>query len=149
MTEQNLIKVARELIDAFNAGDSERFKKHVAADAVYDEVGTQRKIRGVDGWVQAWEQWRHALPDVKGEITNVVASSNTVVQEITWQRTHSGPLQLPGGAIPPSGKRQITRASQLLVFEGNRVKECRHYFDMLSLLQQIGAMPQPVRASAA
>jgi steroid delta-isomerase-like uncharacterized protein len=147
MPEQNLIGIARELIDAFNAGDTQRFKKHVTADVVYDEVGTQRKMQGADAWVQAWEAWRQALPDVKGTITSAVISGNTVVQEITWQGTHSGPLPLPGGTIPASGKRQITRASQVLIFEGDRVKESRHYFDMLSLLQQIGAIPQPTGAS--
>ena len=148
MSEQNLIGIARELIDAFNTGDAERFKKHVIADVVYDEVGTQRKMHGADSWIQAWEMWRQALPDVKGTITSAVASGNTVVQEITWQGTHSGPLPLPGGTIPASGKRQITRASQVLIFSGDRVKESRHYFDMLSLLQQIGAIPQATRASA-
>ena len=148
MSEQNLIGIARELIDAFNAGDGKRFKKHLAPGVVYDEVGTQRRIQGADAWVQTWEQWRSALPDVKGTITNAVASGNTVVQEITWQGTQSGPLQMPGGTIPPSGKRQITRASQVLVFEGDRVKESRHYFDMLGLLQQIGAAPQQAKATA-
>ena len=65
-----------------------------------------------------------------------------MVQEITWQGTHSGPLSLPGGTIPPSGKCQITRTSLVLVFEDGKVKESRIYFDMLSLLQQIGAIPQ-------
>src|SRR5439155_19484184 len=119
MSEQNLIGIARELIDAFNAGDAERFKKHVTADVVYDEVGTQRKMQGADAWVQAWEVWRQALPDVKGTITSAVASGNTVVQEVTWQGTHSGPLPLPSGTIPASGKLQITRASLVLIFEGD------------------------------
>ena len=83
MSEQNLLGIARELIDAFNAGDAERFKKHVTADVVYDEVGTQRKMQGADAWVQTWEAWRQALPDVKGTITSAVASGSTVVQEIT------------------------------------------------------------------
>ena len=74
MSEQNLIGIARELIDAFNAGDTERFKKHVTADVVYDEVGTQRKMQGADAWVQAWEAWRQALPDVKGTITSAVVT---------------------------------------------------------------------------
>jgi steroid delta-isomerase-like uncharacterized protein len=147
MAEQNLTQIARELIEAFNAGDVSRFKKTVAADVVYDEVGTQRQIRGADNWVRTWEQWRHAMPDVKGTITNTVSSGNTVVQEITWEGTQSGPLELPGGTSPASGKRQVTRATQVMVFEGDRVKESRHYFDMLSLLQQIGAIPQQVRVS--
>src|SRR5438093_13205080 len=103
-------------------------------------------MQGADAWVQAWEAWRQALRDVKATITSADVSANTVVQEITWQRTHSGPLPLPGGTIPASGKRQITRASQVLIFAGDRVKESRHYFDMLSLLQQIGAIPEPTGA---
>ncbi len=98
--------------------------------------------------MEVWEQWRSASPDVNGTITNAVASGNTVVQEITWQATQTGPLSLPGRTIPPSGKRHVTRSSLVLVFEGDRVKESRLYFDMLSLLQQIGAIPQQAGASA-
>ncbi len=46
---------------------------------------------------------------------------------------------MSGRTIPPSGKRQTTRAAQVLTFEGDKIKESRPYFDMLSLLQQIGA----------
>ena len=148
MSEQNLIGVARDLIEAFNAKDSQRFKQQLAANVVYDEVGTNRKSQGADAWLQVWEQWRTAFPDVKGTITNAVASGNTVVQEITWQGTHGGPLALPSGTVNASGKRQTTRTSLVLVFENDRVKESRLYFDMLSLLQQIGAMPQQAGASA-
>lgn len=148
MSEQNLIGIARDLIDAFNAKDGERFKKQLAATVVYDEVGTNRKFEGADAWVEVWEQWRKAFPDVQGTITNAIASGNTVVQEITWQGTQSGALSLPSGTIPPSGKTQITRTSLVLVFEGDRVKESRIYFDMLSLLQQIGAISQQAAASA-
>jgi steroid delta-isomerase-like uncharacterized protein len=148
MSEQNLSGIARDLIDAFNAGNGERFKKQLTASVVYDEIGTNRKFQGADAWLQVWEHWRNAFPDLNGTITNAVACGNTVVQEITWQGTHSGPLSLPGGTIPPSGKRQITRTSLVLVFEDGKVKESRIYFDMLSLLQQIGAIPQQAGASA-
>jgi steroid delta-isomerase-like uncharacterized protein len=148
MKEQNLVTIAQELIEAFNANDAQRFKKHLTTNVVYDEVGTQRKLQGADAWVKTWEEWRRALPDVKGTVTNAVASGNTVVQEITWKGTHDGPLNLPDRTISPSGKRQVTRASHVLVFEGDKVKECRHYFDMLSLLQQVGALPMQAKATA-
>ena len=147
MAETNLTAVAREMIEAFNAGDMERGKKVLAANSVYDEVATQRRLQGPDAIVQSWNQWRQAMPDVKGRITNTVASANTVVQEITWEGTHTGTLNLPGNSLPPTGKRQTTRATQVVVFDGNKVKECRHYFDVLSLLQQLGAVPQATRAS--
>ena len=44
-------------------------------------------------------------------------------------------------SLPPSGKRPVTPAAWILTFEGDRVKESHHYFDMMSLLIQIGALP--------
>jgi hypothetical protein len=66
MSEQNLIGIGRDLIDTFNAKDSERFKKQLSNAVVYDEVGTQRKFQSADAWMQVWEQWRKAFPDLKG-----------------------------------------------------------------------------------
>ena len=34
-----------------------------------------------------------------------------------------------------------TPAAMIVKFQGNKVKEIHHYFDMVSFLQQIGAMP--------
>jgi steroid delta-isomerase-like uncharacterized protein len=137
------IGIARELIDAFNAGDGERFKNNLTTDAVYDEVATGRKVQGRDACVQSWQEWRRAMPDAKGKVTNAVTSGNTVVLEITWEGSQTGPLTtVTGQNLPPSGRRQVTRATQILVFEGDKVKETRHYFDCLNLLQQLGAIPQ-------
>lgn len=142
MAEQDLIRVARENIDAFNAGDWERSKATLAGDYLYDEVGTQRRIQGADQTIEALRGWKQAMPDAKGTITNAFVSGNTVTLEITWEGTQTGPLVGPGGTIPASGKRQVTRAAWVSVIEGDKVKETRHYFDMMALLQQLGAAPQ-------
>ena len=142
MAEQDLIRVARENIEAFNAGDWQRVKATLAPDSVYDEVGTQRRLQGADEIIQAFQGWKQAMPDAKGTITNAIASGNTVTQEITWEGTQTGPLMGPGGSLPASGKRQVTRAAQIATIQGDKIKETHHYFDMMSLLQQIGAAPQ-------
>jgi steroid delta-isomerase-like uncharacterized protein len=142
MPEQNLTGVARQMIEAFNAGDYAKCRNCLTADASYDECGTQRKFEGPDAVVKSWEQWRRAMPDAAGTITNQVTFGNTVVQEITWKGTHTGALELPNGTYPASNKPQVTRAIQVLVFAGDRIKECRHYFDSMSLLMQLGIMPQ-------
>ena len=82
------------------------------------------------------------MPDVKGTVTNAVATGNTVVLEVTWQGTHTGPLQSPTGTIPATGRQQTTRASWVQNFDGGKIKESRHYFDMLSFMQQLGLLPQ-------
>ena len=142
MAEQDAIRVARENIEAFNAGDWQRVKATLAPDSVYDEVGTQRRLQGAEEIIEALKGWKQAMPDVRGTVTNAVASGNTVTQEITWEGTQTGPLAGPGGTIPASGKRQVTRAAWIATIQGDKISESRQYFDMMSLLQQLGAAPQ-------
>ena len=75
-------------------------------------------------------------------MTSAVSNGNQVALEVTWKGTHSGPLDTAEGTIPASGKRQETPAAIFFTFEGNKIKESRHYFDSLTLLKQIGAQPK-------
>lgn len=142
MAEQDLIQVARENIAAFEAGDWERFKATMTANPVYQEFATGRRIEGEEQIVQANQGWKNAFPDVKGTIDNAVASGNTVTLEITWTGTNTGPLEGPNGSMPATSKSVTVPAAMVLTFEGEKIKEDHHYFDMMSLLQQLGAVPQ-------
>ena len=142
MAERDFINEARGIVDAFNASDWERCKAVITSDSLYDEVGTSRRLRGVAEIIPCWQTWKEAMPDVKGTVTNGLATGSTVVLEVTWKGTHTGPLKGPKGTLPPSGKPQTTRASWVMNFDGGKIKESRHYFDMLSFMQQIGALPQ-------
>ena len=137
----DLTAIAREAIEAFNASDWERTKAIMTPDYLYNEVGTQRSIQGPEAVVSALQGWKEAMPDATGTVTNAFASGNTVTLEITWEATHTGPLEGPMGTIPASGKLQVTPAAWILTFEGEKIKESHHYFDMLALLAQIGVIP--------
>ena len=82
------------------------------------------------------------MPDVRGTVTNAWATGNTVVLEITWKGTHTGPLQGPSGMVPATGKQQTTRTGWVLNFNGRKIKESRHYFDMFSFMRQLGILSQ-------
>jgi steroid delta-isomerase-like uncharacterized protein len=142
MAEQDLIPAARGAVDAFNASDWERYKTAMTSDCVYDEVGTSRILRGVGEIIRCFQEWKQAMPDVRGTVTNAWATGNTVVLEITWKGTHTGPLQGPTGIVPATGKQQTTRAGWVLNFDGGKIKESRHYFDMFSFMQQLGILSQ-------
>src|SRR5215210_8454933 len=141
MAEQDLIGAARSFVDAFNASDWERFKAALAPDSLYDEVGTSRRIEGVGDIIPCLQAWKEAMPDVKGSVTNALATGNTVILEVLWKGTHTGPLVGPKGTVPATVKQQTTRASWVLNFDGGKIKESRHYFDMLSMMQQLGILP--------
>ncbi len=138
MATQDLTSAARDVVDAFNTADWERCKAILAEDSVYDEVGTSRCLAGHDEIIPALQAWREAMPDVKGTVDSALATGNSVVLEITWQGTHTGPLPGPSGPIAATGKQQTTRAGWVLDFDGGRVQRSRHYFDMLSFMQQLG-----------
>lgn len=146
MTEQDLIQAARGVVEAFNASDWEGYKAALTSDSVYDEVGTSRRVQGAGNIIQHMQGWKVGMPDVKGTVTNTYATGNTVVVELTWKGTHTGPLEGPTGTVQATGKQQTTRSSWVLNFDGGKVKESRQYFDMLSLMQQLGLLSREATA---
>jgi steroid delta-isomerase-like uncharacterized protein len=141
-TADKLVKIAREQVDAFNSGDWERLRAGLASDSRMDELGTERKVDGPDEIIEVFKGWKQAFPDAAGTVRSAFASGDMATLEVTWKGTHSGPLTTAGGTIPASGKRQETPAAIFFTFEGDKIKESRHYFDSLTLLKQIGAQPK-------
>ena len=142
LTTDEIIKIAREQVDAFNTADWGRMQERLASDSRYDELGTQRKIEGSAKIVELFKGWKTAFPDAVGTVTSAVASGNKAALEVTWKGTHTGPLETAEGTIPASGKRQETPAAFFFTFEGDKIKESHHYFDSMTLLKQIGAQPR-------
>jgi steroid delta-isomerase-like uncharacterized protein len=140
--------VATELVEAFNVGSWERLRATLHPDVVYEETGTQRRVDGADAYVRLCQGWKESLPDARGTIQATVTGEQRVVQEILWEGTHSGPLAGPGGVVPPSGKRIRVKGVMWYTIADGRAREIHHHLDVLSLLQQIGAMPAPATAGA-
>lgn len=138
MAAQSLIDAGKAPIIAYNNKDWKAAKASIAASYVYDEVGTQRKVQGADEVIAVWRGWDAAIPDSKAEFHSAIASGNTVVLELTWRGTHNGPLQMPSGAIAPTGKRIEVRACQVTEIKDGKAQATRHYFDMATLLRQLG-----------
>jgi|SRR3954454_16169639 len=139
--------VAREQVEAFNAGDWERFRTTLSDGSVYDEHATQRHLEGQDAILDANRGWKEAFPDARGTVERAMGGNGTVTLEITWEGTQTGPLHTPGGDIPPSSKRVVVKAVEVFDVEGDKIREAHHYFDMMSLMAQLGAVEQVGAAS--
>ncbi len=136
----SLVEIAKASVLGYNEKNWDKVRATVTPGIVYDEVGTDRKLQGINEVLSAWRAWATAIPDSKATIRNEYMSGTTVVLELTWNGTHSGPLQTPNGEIAPTGKKINLRACQVLEIAGDKVATVRHYFDMATLLRQIGAM---------
>lgn len=143
MTGEDLIKLAQINVEAWSKGDWERMKEPLALGVVCHEFGTQRTLRGMDQFVEAYQGWKKMSSDGTGRVIHSFALGDTVVLEVLWTGTQTGPLMGPSGDIPASGKSFSVPAVQVVIFKDDKIIEMRHYFDLLTLLQQIGAAPKP------
>lgn len=138
---EDLLAVARDDLDAFNAGDWDRLRELTATDSVYVEPATGRRVEGVDAILELNKEWKAAFPDAQGTVTGEFACDDRVVMEITWSGTHDGPLSVPGGGtIEPTGRHMETPACQITWVEDGKLKEAHHYFDLLGMMAQLGTV---------
>ena len=146
---QSAEDTARESIECYNAGDFDRLRSLLADDFYEEELATQRRLEGADARVEAAQTWKRAFPDEHGTITGVYTSGNTLAIELTWEGTQSGPIATSDGQeLPPSNKRIKVKSVQVIEIEDGKLKALRHYFDLMTLLKQIGAMDQAEAAIA-
>ena len=138
MSHRSIIDIAKAPIIAYNEKDWNAVRASVALSFVYDEVATNRKPQGVDDVLAVWRGWAAAIPDSKATFHTASATGNTVVLEVTWQGTQTGPLQTVGGEIPPTGRKIALRACQVIEVSNDKVQVMRQYFDMATLMQQLG-----------
>ncbi len=130
---------ARGIVEAFNTADWDGVRTLMGDDSTYTELATQRSLTGADAIIELMQGWRDAMPDVTGTVTSAVEGDGRVALEVTWEGTQTGEMVTEEGTIPPSGRSQRTPAAFLFDFDGDRLTESRHYFDMLGFLKQIGA----------
>jgi steroid delta-isomerase-like uncharacterized protein len=134
------VDLARESIQCFSAGDFDRLRSLLADDSYEEEHATQRRLEGADAQVDAARGWKEAFPDGRGTVQNAYADGNTVVLELTWEGTQTGPMRTPDGQeMPPSNRHGSVHACQVMEIEGGKIKATRAYFDLMTILQQIGA----------
>ena len=132
------IEIAKAPILGYNEKNWPAVRAAVTPDSVYEEVATARRAQGADEIIALWQGWGAALPDSRAAFVNAFPSGNAVVFELGWSGTHRGPLQTPAGSLPATGKTIDIRACWVVELAGDKVKAQRHYFDLATLLRQLG-----------
>ena len=138
LSPKQLIAAAKAPLMAYNDKNWDALKASITPNFVYDEVGTDRKVQGVDNVMPMMKEWGEAIPDSKATFDNAYVSGNTVVIELTWRGTHTGPLNLPSGSVPGTGKSIEMRACNVFEITGDKASMQRQYFDMATMFRQLG-----------
>jgi predicted ester cyclase len=102
--------------------------------------------RGPDfirGFIQVFYEGN---PDLKHTVTSSVELGDTIALEVTVEGTNTGPLRLPAGEVPPTGKAWRLPACVMFRVQDGVFKSYHIYLDMADFLAQIGLMPEAVTA---
>ncbi len=131
-------ELVRKHVEAENAADYEtalasfqhpRYE-YVATDEVYD---------GAEEVRAHWEELNRAFPDQQIEIVALHSADDAVLMEAVARGTHAGPLR----GLPPTGRRIEQQFIAIFVFEGDALVGERVYYDVATVLQQLGIARDP------
>jgi steroid delta-isomerase-like uncharacterized protein len=134
--------VARATIDCFNTGDWDRLRELHAPDCVEEELSTERTLNGFDEMLEAAQGWKRAFPDGQGKVLDAYSDGPIAVLELEWEGTNTGPMDTPDGSqMPATGRHGVVKACQVFEVRDGRVTSTRHYFNLLTILNQLGVTP--------
>jgi steroid delta-isomerase-like uncharacterized protein len=141
MSEQDNVKVALATFDNLNAHDLDSNDALSSDDAKFEAPGAPGALDRAQG--RAYTQgFLTAFPDLHFDVTLTVAQGDHVVVNWVGSGTHTGPMLTPSGnSIPPTGKKAVTPGSSTLEIKNGKVTRNQVYFDMATLLGQLGLLP--------
>jgi len=138
--EENKVLVRRFVEEFWNEGNTATADELMAVDAEIHmptgEVVSLDKLKGFAG------AWRGAFPDWHSTFEELIAEGDRVAERWTGRGTHRGELQ----GIPPTGKRVEVPGSVFYRIVGGKIVRFRGQLDMMNLMQQLGAVPEPEQA---
>ena len=145
MSEHDNLRLARAVFDAWNAHDSDGFVKLLDKDYVSESDTLPEPLRGRDGARESMQMYLRAFPDLHFDIEHMMVSGDYVVTRWHAIGTHKGDLM----GIPASGRRGAgVRGCTVMECKAGKAVRDWVYWDVATLLRQIGAMPAPAGGMA-
>jgi ketosteroid isomerase-like protein len=96
--------------------------------------------RGPDGLPVQVENYAQAFPDMHRELYQLYVTGDIVVVQLALQGTHLGPLRLPFGTLPPTGKRMDAPCCDVFELAGGKIKRFDCYPEGSIILTQLGVI---------
>lgn len=134
-----MLELLQKHLAAFANADWDAYKADLAPDAVMDEIPTGKRATGADSFTEVAKFWKEAFPDAKATLLRTFETENGFIAEVEWEATHQGPLATPFGTMPATNKRVDVRAALIVTVHDGKIAEVHHYFDVMSLMLQLGA----------
>lgn len=109
-------------------------------DGTFTDMSINTVFRGPDGLPEQVVNYATAFPDMHRELSRVYVSGDIVVVQLALQGTHQGPLNLPYGTLPPTGKRMDAPCCDVFELTGGKIKRFDCYPSGSVILTQLGVL---------
>src|ERR1700730_13360919 len=143
-TEDNKRLVRRQFDEIWNGGNWASVHELYAANYVNHDPYNPNQATGPEGFKQRVSGYRSVLHGFDLTIDGQIAEGDMVSTRWSLRGTHGGALE----GTPPTGKAVFVDGQLITrIVDGKFAEEWVHW-NALGLLRQIGAVPEPVGASA-
>ena len=110
-------------------------------DGTFTDESTGVVYCGPDQLGIVVEIYKKAFPDMHRELFRFyVSGDDIVVVQLALQGTHLGPLSLPEGTIPPTGKRMDAPCCDVFELSDRKIKRFDCYPEASIILNQLGVL---------
>src|SRR6476661_5136513 len=109
----------------------------ISPAAIFHVPGRPEPMQGPAGYLAIIAMMRGGFPDIQWTLEEMIAEGDKVAARFTMRGTHRGTFF----GVPPTGKMIAVQAMNIYRLSNGQFIEEHGQPDMLTLLQQIGALP--------
>jgi hypothetical protein len=134
MSAENKAKV-QQIYEVINANTLDDLDALIAVDLV-DHNPSPGAAPGLAGTKQTLGMFHAVFSDLQVTVKDMIADGDKVVVRLTMTGTNTGEFM----GLPPTGKQVTMNGIEMFRLADSKIVERWAEFDMMSLMQQLGAM---------
>ena len=133
-------RVVRQYVESINQKEPTGFAALFAVDAVLYDPFMPEPTKGRDAIQSMIEGILRAFSDMTWRLVgDPIDADDRVAFVVSVEATNDGPLAMPGGELPPTGKPIAYEAAVLWTIDSDGlIAEERSYFDATGVAGQLG-----------
>jgi predicted ester cyclase len=137
--------VVRRWIETFNNPYTPQTEVDVLAPGYIAHAPGLPSPLDLEAWTQFTASFVEAFPDLRLTVENIFSGGNMVAARVAFRGTHRGEFQ----GIPPTGKEVAFSSIEIDRMVDGKVAEHWFEMDLLGLMGQLGAIPEPEQSEDA
>jgi len=131
-------RMLRDYAAAWSSGDVEKVASFLTDDCVIENLGGVTVYRGQEE-IKAWVRDNFAtIPDLKIEVQSLFVAGDWAGAEWIQSGTYTGEVD----GVEVTGKQFSGRGASIIELHEGKIRREAIYWDELSLLRQLGVMPE-------